>query len=327
MAELTLLEAVRTALDEELARDPDVVLLGEDIGIHGGVFRATDGLYRKYGPLRVIDTPLAELGIAGIAVGAALRGLRPVAELQFADYIHPAYDQIVNEAAKVRYRSNGAFCCPVVFRAPFGAGVHGGPYHSQSVEALFLHVPGLKIVVPSTPHDAKGLLKSSIRDDDPVLFFEHKWSYRRARGEVPDGDYTIPLGVAEVKRPGRHLSVITYGVGVRWALEAAERLAREDGVEAEVLDLRTLLPMDTAAIRATVARTGKALMLHEDNRTGGVGAEVAALIAEECFEHLDGPVVRLAAADTPIPYAQALEAAVVPNVEDVVAAARRLARY
>ncbi len=275
----------------------------------------------------MLDTPLAELSIVGIAIGAAFNGMRPVAEIQFADYIHPAYDQIVNEAAKIRYRSNGQFSCPIVIRAPFGAGVHGGLYHSQSVEALFHHVPGLKIVVPSTPYDGKGLLKSAIRDDDPVLFFEHKHSYRRIKSEIPPGDYTIPIGKADVKRQGSDLSVITYGVGVHWALEAAEAVERSDGVSVEVLDLRTLLPLDHDAIRATVERTGKVLVLHEDNKTGGIGAEVSAFIAEQLFEHLDAPVRRLAAADAHIPYSPPLEAAVIPSVRDVVAAIRELAAY
>src|SRR6476660_4400759 len=241
MTTISLVESVRLALQEEMQADPNVIVLGEDVGVHGGVFRATDGLQKQFGENRVIDTPLAELGIAGVAIGAAMNGLRPVAEIQFADYIHPAYDQIVNEAAKIRYRSNGGYACPVVFRAPFGAGVHGGLYHSQSVEALFMHVPGLKIVVPSTPYDCKGLLKSAIRDDDPVLFFEHKKSYRRVRGEVPEGDVTIPLGQADVKRVGSDVTVVTYGVGVHLALEAAERLESE-GVSVAVLDLRTLAP-------------------------------------------------------------------------------------
>jgi 2-oxoisovalerate dehydrogenase E1 component beta subunit len=323
---LSLVESVRQALFEEMQADPTVIVLGEDVGVHGGVFRATDGLQKQFGDSRVIDTPLAELGIAGVAIGAAMHGLRPVAEIQFADYIHPAYDQIVNEAAKIRYRSNGTFACPVVFRAPFGAGVHGGLYHSQSVEALFLHVPGLKIVIPSTPYDCKGLLKSAVRDNDPVLFFEHKKSYRRLRGEVPDEDYVIPLGKADLKRTGRDVSIITYGIGVHLALGASQRLA-VDGIDVEILDLRTLPPLDTDAIKQTVARTSKVLILHEDNRTGGIGAEVAALIAEECFEELDGPIVRLAAADTHIPYAPALEEAVLPNEDDVVQAVRRLAEY
>jgi 2-oxoisovalerate dehydrogenase E1 component beta subunit len=326
MAVKTLIEAVTEALREEMERDPSVIVLGEDVGVHGGVFRATDGLQKQFGAERVIDTPLAELGIAGIAIGAALNGMRPVAEIQFADYIHPAFDQIVNEAAKIRYRSNGAFGCPIVVRAPFGAGVHGGLYHSQSVEALFYHVPGLKIVIPSTPYDCKGLLKSAIRDPDPVIFFEHKRSYRRVKGEIPDEDYSVPLSVADVKREGSDISVITYGVGVHLAIEAADTIDRE-GVSVEVLDLRTIVPMDKEAIARSVAKTNKVLILHEDNKTGGVGAEIAATIAEDHFEQLDGPIMRVAAADTHIPYAPTLEEAVIPNVNDVLAALRKLAAY
>jgi 2-oxoisovalerate dehydrogenase E1 component beta subunit len=326
MALMTLIEAVNEALHEEMERDPSMIVLGEDVGVHGGVFRATDGLQKRYGADRVIDTPLAELGIVGVAIGAAMQGLHPVAEIQFADYIHPAFDQIVNEAAKIRYRSNGAYTCPLVIRAPFGAGVHGGLYHSQSVEALFFHVPGLKIVIPSTPADCKGLLKSAVRDPDPVLFFEHKKSYRRIRGEVPDGDVTVPLGAAAVKREGFDVSVLTYGVGVHLALEAAERVER-DGISVEVLDLRTLAPLDRDAIGQTVRKTNKVLIVHEDSKTGGVGAEIAAIIAEEHFEQLDGPILRVAAADTHIPYAPSLEDAVIPNVDDVEVALRRLAAY
>ncbi|HET7767675.1 MAG TPA: alpha-ketoacid dehydrogenase subunit beta [Chloroflexota bacterium] len=323
MSEMTLVQAVRRALWEELQHDPTVIVMGEDVGRLGGVFRATDGLLDEFGQSRVIDAPLEELGIAGVAIGAAMSGLRPVIEMQFADYIHPAYDQIVNEAAKIHYRSNGSFTCPIVVRAPCGAGVHGGMYHSQSVEALFFHVPGLKIVVPSTPYDCKGLLKSAIRDDDPVLFFEHKRIYRSVSGEVPETDYTVPLGRADVKRVGEHVSIITYGIGVHLALEAAGRLA-EEGVAAEVLDLRTVAPLDVEAIRDSVQKCGKVVVLHEDNRTGGIGAEVSAFIAEECFDLLDGPVVRIGAADTHIPFARTLEEAVLPNAEDVVLAAREL---
>jgi 2-oxoisovalerate dehydrogenase E1 component beta subunit len=326
MAIKTLIEAVNEALSEEMERDPSVIVLGEDVGVHGGVFRATDGLLRRFGSERVIDTPLAELGIVGVAIGAAMQGMRPVAEIQFADYIHPAYDQIVNEAAKIRYRSNGAYSCPLVVRAPFGAGVQGGLYHSQSVEALFFHVPGLKIVVPSTPADCKGLLKAAVRDPDPVLFFEHKKSYRRIRGEVPDGDYTVPLGKADIKHAGSDVTVVTYGVGVHLALAAADRVEAE-GISVEVLDLRTLAPLDRDAIAESVAKTSKMLIVHEDNKTGGIGAEIAAMIAEEHFEQLDGPILRVAAADTHIPYAPTLEEAVIPNVEDVVAALRRLGAY
>jgi 2-oxoisovalerate dehydrogenase E1 component beta subunit len=326
MAEKTLIEAVNDALREEMERDASVIVLGEDVGVHGGVFRATEGLQKRFGVGRVIDTPLAELAIVGIAIGAAMNGLTPVAEIQFADYIHPAFDQIVNEAAKIRYRSNGQFHCPIVVRAPFGAGVHGGLYHSQSVEALFYHVPGLKIVIPSTPYDCKGLLKSAIRDPDPVLFFEHKKSYRRVKGDVPDGDYTVPLAKADIKRVGSDISVITYGVGVHHALEAAERLAPE-GISLEVVDLRTIVPMDKQTIADSVRKTNRALIVHEDNKTGGVGAEISAILAEELFDQLDAPIVRVAAADTHIPYAPTLEEAVIPNVDDVIVAARRLAAY
>jgi 2-oxoisovalerate dehydrogenase E1 component beta subunit len=326
MAVKTLIEAVNEAMRDEMERDSSVIVLGEDVGVHGGVFRATDGLQKRFGAERVIDTPLAELGIAGVAIGAAMNGLRPIAEIQFADYIHPAFDQIVNEAAKIRYRSNGAFNCPIVVRAPFGAGVHGGLYHSQSVEALFYHVPGLKIVIPATAYDCKGLLVSAIRDPDPVLFFEHKRSYRRVKGEVPDEEYTVPLSVADVKREGDDVTVITYGVGVHLALEAADKIG-DEGVSVEVLDLRTIVPMDKEAIARSVAKTNKVLIVHEDNKTGGVGAEIAATIAEEHFEQLDGPILRVAAADTHIPYAPTLEEAVIPNVDDVLVALRRLAAY
>ncbi|MCC7370450.1 MAG: alpha-ketoacid dehydrogenase subunit beta [Chloroflexi bacterium] len=326
MAIRTLIEAVNEALSEEMERDPSVIVLGEDVGVHGGVFRATDGLLARFGETRVIDTPLAELGIVGVAIGAAMQGMRPVAEIQFADYIHPAYDQIVNEAAKIRYRSNGQYGCPLVVRAPFGAGVQGGLYHSQSVEALFFHVPGLKIVAPSTPADCKGLLKAAIRDPDPVLFFEHKKSYRRVRGEVPDGDVTVPIGKADVKRAGSDVTVVTYGVGVHLALAAAEQVAA-DGLSVEVVDLRTLAPLDRETVAASVAKTSKLMIVHEDNKTGGIGAEIAAIVAEEHFEQLDGPILRVAAADTHIPYAPSLEEAVIPNVEDVVMALRRLGAY
>lgn len=326
MPERSLLEAIRDALQEEMRADARVVALGEDIGLKGGVFRATQGLQSEFGELRVVDMPLGEIGIAGIAIGAALAGLRPVAEFQFADYIHPAFDQIVNEAATIRYRSNGEYACPVVFRAPFGAGVHGGLYHSQSVEALFSHIPGLKVVVPATPHDAKGLLKASIRDEDPVVFLEHKYSYRRFREEVPEGDWTVPIGQARIDREGSDLTIVTYGIGVHWAREAATELEPE-GVSIEILDLRTLAPLDREAIARSVARTGKALVVHEANKTLGVGAEVAAFIAEELFESLDAPVQRLAAADCHVPYAPSQEQAIIPNSGQLAEKARRLAAY
>lgn len=321
-----MLEAINAALQEELARDPTVVLLGEDVGRKGGVFGATRGLQAAFGELRVLDAPLGEVGIAGVAIGAALAGLRPVAEFQFADYIQPAFDQIVNEAATIRYRSNGGYGCPVVFRAPCGGGVHGGPYHSQSVETHYAHVPGLKVAVPATPADAKGLLKSAVRDDDPVVFFEHKALYRRGRAEVPNGDTLVPLGQARLDRPGRTLSVLTYGMGVHWAREAAEAVAPED-IDAEILDLRTVHPLDREAIARSVSRTNRALIVHEANKTLGVGAELAAFLAEELFESLDAPVMRVAAADCHVPFAAALEQAILPNAAQVADAMRRLAAY
>jgi 2-oxoisovalerate dehydrogenase E1 component subunit beta len=327
MPTLTNLEAVRAALAEELERDERVILIGEDIGVHGGVFRATDGLQARFGTDRVIDTPLAELAIAGVAIGAAMTGLLPVAEIQFADYIHPAFDQLVNEAAKIRYRSGGDWSCPLVVRAPTGAVYPGGPYHSQSVEAYYAHVPGLKVLLPSTPYDMKGLLKAAIRDPDPVLFFEHKRTYRTIKGEVPDEDYVVPIGVADLKRAGSDVSVITYGLMVHHALEAAEHLAAE-GVSVEVLDLRTLLPLDRDAILATARKTGKMLLLTEDTLTGSMTGELAAIIADEAFESLDAPIRRLCTPDVGgipcnIPQFEWL----IPNVEKVAAALRELAAY
>src|SRR5688572_21070058 len=326
MAEMTMVEAITLALREELARDTSVVLIGQDIGRKGGVFGATRGLQKEFGELRVLDAAIAEVGIAGMAIGAACAGLRPVAEFQFADYIHPAFDQIVNEAATLSYRSNGAWSCPVVFRAPCGAGVHGGLYHSQSVEAYFAHVPGLKVVVPSNPADAKGLLKSAIRDDNPVLFFEHKGSYRRERGDVVEGEMLVPLGEARIDREGSDVTVITYGVGVRWAREAAEVTAGE-GISVEILDLRTVHPFDRQAVARSVGKTSRALIVHEANKTMGAGAEIAAFLAEELFDSLDAPVMRVAAKDSHVPYAVAQETAIVPGAADVAAALRRLAAY
>ncbi len=323
----TVLEAVRETMREEMRRDERVVLLGEDVGARGGVFRASEGLLREFGEERVIDTPLAEGAIVGVAIGMSLNGLRPIAEIQFADFIHPAFDQIVSEAARMRYRSNGVWGCPLVVRAPYGGGVHGALYHSQSVEAFFAHVPGLKVVAPSTPRDVKGLLTAALRDDDPVIFLEHKRTYRLIKGEVPDGDFVLPLGKAEVKRAGEHVSVITYGMAVHHAIQAAEEVAKE-GVSVEVVDLRTLKPLDTDAVLASVRKTGKALVVHEDNLTGGFGAEVAAIIAQEAFEHLDGPVTRLAGPDVPaIPYSPPLEEAFIPGPEKIAAAIRKLAAY
>ncbi len=327
MVRKTLLEAVREGLREEMARDPRVVVVGEDVGVLGGVFRATEGLLKEFGPERVIDSPLAESAIVGVAIGMSLNGLRPVAEIQFADFIHSALDQLISEAARMRYRSNGGWHCPIVVRVPYGAGVHGGLYHSQSVEALLCHIPGLKVVAPSSPYDAKGLLKSAIRDEDPVIFLEHKKLYRLVRGEVPEDDYALPIGKAEVRRPGGDLTVIAYGMMLYLALEAAERLAR-DGIEAEVVDLRTLAPLDEEAVLASASKTGKVLVVHEDNRNLGLGAEVAARIADRAFQYLDGPVARLAAPDVPaMPYAPDMEDFCLPNVDRVEKAMRELAAY
>ena len=322
-----MIEAVREALREEMAADPCVFLIGQDIGINGGVFRVTDGLLDEFGPDRVIDSPLAESGMVGVAIGAAMNGLRPVVEIQFADFIFPAFNQLVSEAARIHYRSNGEFTAPMVIRAPYGGGVRGGLYHSQSVEAYFAHVPGLKVVVPSSPYDAKGLLKAAIRDNNPVLFFEHKLAYNTVRGEVPEGDYTVPIGEASVRRDGRHLSLISYGLSVHHCLEAAETLSAE-GISCEVVDLRTVSPLDTATLLESVKKTGRACIVHEDNLTGGVGAEVAAIIAKDAFEYLDAPVQRVAAPDVPsFPYSPILEDALLPGPPDIVRAARDLAAY
>jgi 2-oxoisovalerate dehydrogenase E1 component beta subunit len=328
MAEMSLLEALRSGLDEAMAADERVFIFGEDVGRRGGVFRVTEGLIDKYGPYRVLDAPLAESIIVGAAIGAACYGLRPVAEIQFADFIWPAADQIISEAARMRYRSNNDWGVPMVIRAPYGGGIHGAIYHSQSVEAFFAHVPGLKVVAPATPYDVKGLIKTAIADPDPVIFFEHKKTYRLIKGEVPDTDYTLPIGEADIKRPGDDISIITYGMMLHYALEAAERLAESDGVEAEVLDLRTIRPLDREAILATARKTGKVLIVHEDNLTGGIGAEVAAIIAEHAFEHLDGPVGRLAGPEVPaMPFASPLEHAFLPSPERILAKLRELAAY
>ncbi|HEV3232463.1 MAG TPA: alpha-ketoacid dehydrogenase subunit beta [Candidatus Dormibacteraeota bacterium] len=325
---MTYIQAIQSAMRDEMARDESVIVLGEDVGKKGGVFGATQGLQALYGESRVIDTPLAESAIAGVAIGAAINGLRPVAEMQFADFIHPAFNQIVSEAAKMRYRSNNDFNVPMVIRAPFGGGVHGALYHSQSVEAFFAHVPGLKVVIPSTPYDAKGLLIAAIRDPDPVLFFEHKKAYRLIKGEVPDGeDYTVPIGKARVARPGRDMSVFTYGLMVHNCVAAAEEIEKE-GTSVEVVDLRTIRPLDRWAIVESTRKTGKVLVVYEANRTLGAGAEVAAIVAEECFEHLDGPVLRLAGPDVPaMPFSKPMEDFFMPNTEKILAAMRTLAAY
>jgi len=327
MAVMTLIDSVRSTLAEEMRRDESVVVLGEDVGKKGGVFLATDGLYDEFGGDRVLDTPLTESMIVGVSIGAAIAGLRPVPEIQFADFIFPAFNQILSEAARMRFRSNGAFSCPMTLRAPYGGGVHGALYHSQSVEAFFAHIPGLKVVIPSTPYDARGLLRSSIRDDDPVLFFEHKKMYRSIRGEVPDGDYTIPIGKANVTREGTDLTLIAYGLMAQFALEAAD-LLESDGVSAEVVDVRTLRPLDGETLLASVRKTGKAVIVYEDNRFGGYGAEIAAILAEEAFESLDGPIVRVTGPDVPgVPYNHVLEDWFMPNPERIAEAAKRLAAY
>src|SRR5579872_767908 len=320
----TYLEAIREGISEEMERDPNVFLLGEDIGAYGGAFKVTAGLQERFGERRVIDTPISESAIVGAAIGASLAGLRPVAEMQFADFITCGYDHIVNFAAKCRYRWGAAV--PIVIRAPSGGGIHGGPFHSQNPEAWFVRTPGLKVVAPATARDAKGLIKSSIRDNDPVLFFEHKALYRRVKEDLPEGDYTVPIGKARVAREGRDLSIVTYGAMVHLAEEAAALLDRE-GVSVEVIDLRTLLPLDEEAILASVRKTAKAILLHEDTLTGGVGGEIAARIAEKAFEYLDGPLLRVAAPDTPVPYSPPLEAAFLPSLDKVLEKARWLAEY
>ena len=321
---VTYLEAISQALDEEMSRDERVFLMGEDIGAYGGAFKITEGFLQKYGDRRVLDTPLAESGIVGAAIGAAMMGLRPVVEMQFADFISCAFDQIIEVAAKNHYRWNAPV--PMVIRAPFGGGVHGGPFHSECPEGWFFHSPGLKLVAPSTPYDAKGLLKAAIRDPNPVIYFEHKFLYRRIKAVLPTEDYIVPIGKAEVKRTGSTISVITYGAMVHLALEAATGLEREN-IQLEVVDLRTLIPLDKETIYESVRKTGKAIMLHEDNKTGGIGAEIAALLAEECFDYLDGPVLRVAAPDTPVPFSTPMEEFFLPKVSDIVAAARTLAAY
>ncbi|KRT77053.1 MAG: transketolase, 2-oxoisovalerate dehydrogenase E1 component, beta subunit [Armatimonadetes bacterium CSP1-3] len=327
MPELRYVDALTKAHHEEMARDERVVVLGEDVGRKGGVFGVTMGLYEKFGEERVIDSPLAESSIAGVAIGMAANGLLPIAEFQFADFIHPAFNQIVSEAARMRYRSNGGYGCPVVFRAPYG-GSHGTAlYHSQSIEALYAHVPGMKVVTPSTPYDVKGLLKSAVRDPDPVLFLEHKRMYRLVRGEVPEEDYTVPIGPAVVRREGTDLSVFAFGWMLHEALQAAEVVAR-DGISVEVVDLRTLKPLDKETILKSVAKTNRALIIYEDNRFVGFGAEIAAIIAEEAFDSLDAPVMRLAGPDVPgIPFSKPLEEWFFISQEKIAQAMRRLAAY
>ncbi|KUP06154.1 2-oxoisovalerate dehydrogenase [Bacillus coahuilensis m2-6] len=327
MAVMSYIDAVTLAIREEMERDPKVFVLGEDVGKKGGVFKATHGLYDQFGEERVIDTPLAESAIAGVGIGAAMYGMRPIAEMQFADFIMPAVNQIISEAARIRYRSNNDWSCPMVIRAPYGGGVHGALYHSQSVEAVFANQPGLKIVMPSTPYDVKGLLKAAIRDEDPVLFFEHKRAYRLIKGEVPEEDYTLPIGKADVKREGDDITVITYGLCVHFALQAAERLA-QDGIEAHILDLRTIYPLDKEAIIEAASKTGKVLLVTEDNKEGSIIGEVAAIIAENCLFDLDAPVKRLAGPDVPaMPYAPTMEKYFMVNPDKIEKAMRELAEF
>jgi pyruvate dehydrogenase E1 component beta subunit len=323
MTELTLVQAVNRGLTEAMRADPDVLVLGEDVGVNGGVFRATEGLYKEFGESRVIDTPLSETGIVGVAVGMALYGLKPVAEIQFLDFIYPAFDQIVSELAKFRYRSGGQFPCHVVIRTPYGGGIKGGLYHSQSTEAYFCHTAGLKVVIPSTPADAKGLLLTAIHDEDPVMFLEPKPIYRSVTGEVPDGDHRIPFGQARLVREGDDVSLLAYGAMIPPTARAAEILAAE-GIHAEIIDPRTLVPLDEAAIIASVEKTGRAVVVHEAARFCGVGGEIAAILAEKAFYSLKAPIARVTGYDTPFPYA--LEHVYLPNAEKIAHAARTAVR-
>ena len=328
MTEKNVVQTIHDTLWDVMKDDDRVLIMGEDVGARGGVFRATAGFLDEFGEQRVLDTPLAESGIVGCAIGMALMGLRPVAEIQFADFIHPAFDQIVSEAARMRYRSNGDWDCPLVIRAPWGGGVHGALYHSQSIEAFYGHVPGLKVVVPSTPYDVKGLLLAAIADPDPVLFLEHKKTYRLIKGDVPDEAYTVPIGTADVKREGDDLTVVAYGLMLHHALEAAQRLQDEEGYFAEVIDVRTISPLDKETIFDSVRKTGKALVVYEDNRTYGAGAEISASIGEDLMFDLDAPVARIGGPDVPaMGFAGPLEHAFMPDVERVFDAMKELAKF
>jgi 2-oxoisovalerate dehydrogenase E1 component beta subunit len=325
MAIKTYLQAISDGLREEMRRDERVFVIGEDVGVYGGAFKVTQGFQAEFGPWRVLDAPLAETAIVGACTGASLMGLRPVAEMQFADFISCAWDHLVTVAAKQHYRTGAAL--PFVVRCPSGGGFSGGPFHSQNPESSFAHIPGLKLVCPATPEDAKGLLIEAIRDPNPVLYFEHKHLYRRIKGEVPDTEYTTPFGKARVHRAGSDITVVTWGAMVYTADDAATAVASKDGTSVEVIDLRTIIPWDRDAVLESVSRTGKLLVLHEDTRTAGFGAEIAATVGEESFEYLDAPVLRLAAPDTPVPFSPPLEKAFIPQVDDVVQAIERLAAY
>ena len=324
MKEITYLEAIKEALDEEMSRDTSVFILGEDVGVYGGAFRVTEGFFDKYGEWRVLDTPLAESGFTGAAIGAALVGMRPVVEMQFADFISCAFDQLVNVAAKNHYRWGAA--TPIVVRAPYGGNIHGGAFHSQCIEGFFFNVPGLKIVAPATAYDAKGLLKSAIRDNDPVIYCEHKYLYRRIKDQIPEEDYIVPIGKARIAIEGSDVSIITYGAMVHTATEAAKVL-KGSGVSCEIIDLRTILPLDKKSIMNSVKKTNKVVILHEQTKTGGVGAEVSALISENCFDYLDGPIIRIAAPDTPVPYSAQMEEVFIPQPKEVINAVEKLMRY
>jgi 2-oxoisovalerate dehydrogenase E1 component beta subunit len=328
VTEKNVVQTIHDTLWDSMKSDETVVVLGEDVGARGGVFRATAGFLEEFGEDRVIDTPLAESSIVGVAIGMAMHGLRPVAEIQFADFIHPAFDQIVSEAARIRYRSNGDWQCPMVIRAPYGGGVHGALYHSQSIEAFYGHVPGIKVLVPSTPHDVKGMLIAAINDPDPVLFLEHKKTYRLIKGEVPDEPYEVPIGKADVKREGDDLTVIAYGLMLHQAMEAANRLQEEEGFSAEVVDVRTIAPLDKKTILDSVRKTAKALVVYEDNRTYGAGAEISATIGEELMFDLDAPVMRMGGPDIPgMPFATPLEHFFMPDVEKIYDRMRELAKF
>ena len=327
MAELSVIESIRTTLWEEMKRDPSVIVLGEDIGQRGGVFLATQGFLEEFGATRVIDTPLAEASIMGVALGASFNGLRPIPEVQFSDFIWPGLNQIIGEASKTSYGSNGQLNAPMVIRIPYGGGIRGGLYHSQNVESYFFHTPGLKICAPSTPYDAKGLLKSAIRDNNPVIFLEHKKTYRLVRGEVPDQDYSIPIGKADIKRSGQDITVISYGLMLHYCLEAA-KLLEDKKVDSEIIDLMSLRPLDIPTIVESAKKTGKLIIVHEDNITGGVGAEIAAMVSDLAFDYLDGPIKRICGPDIPtMPFAKSLEDAYLPNTQSIYDGILELSQY